>query len=655
MAAKIENTEPVGKEICLTAILRHEDRFLDEWLVYHKLLGIDHFFLYDDGEALSLEQLLKPHGGYVTVIPWYGRQDITEGSNRQLLAYEHSLANYGKDFKWITFIDGDEFIVLKKHKTLRDFLKTIGNAGSVSLNWHVFGHNGFYDDPRGLITAALTRRMKRPSAQLKSISRSKLIQKISRVHLCELKPGSLLVDGNGQKLGNVLYTGIDKVAHINHYQCRSFMNWMSRVDRGDTHLQGADRSHPDESWRTDKDECLRKFVATVALNKNEYPDKYMLKYTYQIMREIITLRRQGTIFQYQASDEYGLQMIVRGQIGEIAKIFLKRAHDPGVSIKGKFERELFLFNYARLTETGDAFYRTITPLLNEIPPLDQSGDAMAYVGGLIRYGAMNIQLGKDCFLRKRNDARLDMAEIDNLLCQCLDQGDFRAADWPISTASFGIYCCLRLDDQSDIKRSTDVERLAKRLDKVLNLLDQETDDMIQLMGYVHLLCEDHIYYGKPWSKHRIMNALSKINACRRHYAAAGEPDADVAAKLAFTLLRAAMLLPEPGLEQAALEMLEKFLKGDEPWANAFSESGLVSLWCSFRELNARAPGERFEAIAYEVYKIAIRRSAGYLNSIDGGNPDAAQLTALSLLGLILVSGADDKRNNSLKQLYTYIT
>ena len=30
--------------VCLAAILKYEEPFLDEWIVYHRMLGIDHFY-----------------------------------------------------------------------------------------------------------------------------------------------------------------------------------------------------------------------------------------------------------------------------------------------------------------------------------------------------------------------------------------------------------------------------------------------------------------------------------------------------------------------------------------------------------------------------------------------------------------------------------
>ena len=278
------NIQP-KKLIYLAATLRNEEPFLDEWIIYHKMIGIDHFYLYDDCESLPLEKLVEPYKEYVTVIPWYTGHEDMLGRNRQTKAYEHSIMTFGDGYKWVTFIDGDEFIVLEKHDHLSEFLATFTDAGRIFLNWYVFGHNGYYDDPPGLITSLLTRRMKNPSIRYKSITRINLIEAILSVHRCEVPRGTYTVDANNTPF-NADVPNQAPIAHINHYQCRSFLNWMGRVARGNTHT-----GELDEQWKNDYDQCLKKFVGTVAVDRNEFIDIYMLKYKDYLTTELSRLGR----------------------------------------------------------------------------------------------------------------------------------------------------------------------------------------------------------------------------------------------------------------------------------------------------------------------------------------------------------------------------
>lgn len=178
------------RSVCAVAIAKGEDRFIEEWLVYHRLLGVDRFFIYDNDPALPLRSLLAAHADYATVIDWPG--DPTAGwpgRNLQVRTYTEALVRRVASHTWVAFLDPDEFIVLREHETLPAFLSSLGNVGAVRLNWHVFGHNGFFEDPEGLVTASLTRRMAAPSLRTKAISRFEAISAVDSAHFCRMMRG----------------------------------------------------------------------------------------------------------------------------------------------------------------------------------------------------------------------------------------------------------------------------------------------------------------------------------------------------------------------------------------------------------------------------------------------------------------------------------
>ena len=159
--------------VCLVAILKDEDRFVEEWVAYHRLLGVDHFYLYDNDPRQPLSDILTLHRDYVTVRTWLIDHDDHRypGRTKQLKAYIHCLGHDAARYDWVTFIDCDEFIALEEHRDLKAFLGEFKGSDSIALNWHVFGHNGYYEDPPGLVIKSLTRRMMEPRAMTKSVSR----------------------------------------------------------------------------------------------------------------------------------------------------------------------------------------------------------------------------------------------------------------------------------------------------------------------------------------------------------------------------------------------------------------------------------------------------------------------------------------------------
>ena len=49
-----------------------------------------------------------------------------------------------KEHTWMAFFDVDEFLVLKKHDTVNEFLMQHLRRGSLAISWYIFG-TGFRD------------------------------------------------------------------------------------------------------------------------------------------------------------------------------------------------------------------------------------------------------------------------------------------------------------------------------------------------------------------------------------------------------------------------------------------------------------------------------------------------------------------------------
>ena len=283
---------PAPDSVCVGAILKDEDRFVEEWVAYHRLLGVDHFYLYDNDPRQPLGRILADHRDYVTVVEWLVDHDgpWRHGSTKQTKAYTHCVKHHASGYAWLALIDCDEFIALEEHRDLKEFLGKFAAYDSIALNWHVFGHNGHYEDPPGLIIESLTRRMREPRAMVKCITRPEAIASIGSAHLCNLLGGRTRVDANKRPYREDLYPGKTRVARVNHYQCRSFANWMRKPERGDA---GAFPEDPANAWRFTPEGCLRQFVTQIALDKNEHEDISMLRHVAPVKRYLASVSGRG--------------------------------------------------------------------------------------------------------------------------------------------------------------------------------------------------------------------------------------------------------------------------------------------------------------------------------------------------------------------------
>lgn len=292
-----QETRVEGAEtICMVAIARDECSFLDEWIAYHRVLGIDHFFIYDDDPITSLKQFLEPHGQSINVIDWYKRGTRDSLIDRRCAAYRDALTRVQASFDWVIFSNIDEFLVLPCTESLPQFLKRFDRFSQVSFNRYLFGHNGCVDDPPDLVTNVLTRRMAKPSKTVRSIVRPNAVTEIRNASVCELASGHLHVDANGNPFTSELYPGKTDDAHVNHYLCRSYLRWMQRPERGSVGDSLRERA-PYKAWQYTSEGCLREFVRTVTAKYNELEDASLKSF-------------KGSINSYLAGLEVGRTSVV---------------------------------------------------------------------------------------------------------------------------------------------------------------------------------------------------------------------------------------------------------------------------------------------------------------------------------------------------------
>ncbi|WP_024470453.1 glycosyltransferase family 92 protein, partial [Treponema pedis] len=124
--------------VSICAIFKNEALYLREWIEFHKIVGIKHFYLYNNNSEDNYIDVLDPYikSGIVTLIQWPQNQ-------AQMQAYHHSIENFSTESEWLTFIDIDEFIVPNSTDSVYDFLKPFQkNRPVVIAYWKMFGTSG---------------------------------------------------------------------------------------------------------------------------------------------------------------------------------------------------------------------------------------------------------------------------------------------------------------------------------------------------------------------------------------------------------------------------------------------------------------------------------------------------------------------------------
>jgi Glycosyl transferase family 2 len=103
----LRNDTPKRPLLAIAAPVRHEARYLLEWIAYHRVLGVPFFFLADNGGRDDTSALLQElhAAGIVFRFDWRGRWGFQTAFYDQILQLAGSAAVDG-----LFLIDVDEFL-----------------------------------------------------------------------------------------------------------------------------------------------------------------------------------------------------------------------------------------------------------------------------------------------------------------------------------------------------------------------------------------------------------------------------------------------------------------------------------------------------------------------------------------------------------------
>lgn len=248
-------------KVTICACAKYEERYIDEWIKYHLLLGFDQIYIYDNSDNKSLFNYLNydndnsVYNGKINLIHF-------PGNHTQIKQYNDCLnRNKNNDTLWIAIFDIDEFIVLKKHKNIKEFLNeyntnTRFKNNSLSLSRFCFGSNGHLNyslNNEGVLNRYIYREIN-SSQGVKSIIYVPNVRKITNPHFAKMKQnghGHIIIGNNMSHIlkdhgrdqliywhsqyAPKLFDNECKIACINHYNLKSLQYWKLRIKRGNGH------------------------------------------------------------------------------------------------------------------------------------------------------------------------------------------------------------------------------------------------------------------------------------------------------------------------------------------------------------------------------------------------------------------------------------
>jgi hypothetical protein len=128
--------------------------YLREWIEFHRLVGVERFFLYNNGDREAQRRLLAPYveDGIVVLHEF-------PGLPVQLPAFKHCLEHHRDDSRWIAFIDTDEFFFCPSGLPLPEVLAEYEQWPGVGIGRAPFGPSGQKTRPAGLVIESYLTRL----------------------------------------------------------------------------------------------------------------------------------------------------------------------------------------------------------------------------------------------------------------------------------------------------------------------------------------------------------------------------------------------------------------------------------------------------------------------------------------------------------------
>lgn len=219
--------EPGKPYLSVCACLGYDAPYLLEWLEFHRLVGIERFFLYNNGDRERQAELLAPYveGGIVVLHDWPTYPP-------QVPAFKHCLEEHREDSRWIAFIDTDEFLFSPAGETLPEVLIDYEGCPGVAVNWATFGSSGHRTKPPGLVIENYLYRL--------NANRDRLVKNIvdpSRATDCLIthhfvyRDGVTVDENHFPVLGPTTTYISDSHLRLNHYFTKSEAEWRAKVAR----------------------------------------------------------------------------------------------------------------------------------------------------------------------------------------------------------------------------------------------------------------------------------------------------------------------------------------------------------------------------------------------------------------------------------------
>lgn len=275
LAAPLDNSPPKGPDtevfLAIVVVAKNEGPYIKEWIEYHKIVGVDRIYFYDNESDDNTKEILEPYIKDGTVVYHFLPNHPITKRRQQIEAYNDAIFKYRDRVKWMAIIDADEFIVPVEKNSIPEFLADYDQYIGIVVNWVCFDSNGHDKKPMehgGLLTANYTRVRKDHNKGLdrivKSIVNPKMVVSCTSAHDCIYYLSQSAVTENLERFrGQSTRVHSSNKIRINHYSVKSREEYVNKIKRNGKGSENAYKfteeklNFPDE---TTEDLVIQKYL-----------------------------------------------------------------------------------------------------------------------------------------------------------------------------------------------------------------------------------------------------------------------------------------------------------------------------------------------------------------------------------------------------------
>jgi len=224
----------------IVCIAKLEKDYIVEFVKYHLHLGFEKIYLYDNEDVPTYNEILKDFGDRVIVNHLPGKSNLILPQYEALQKFTWDYMP-SQDITHVAHIDIDEFIVLKKHKNIKDFIKEFifdGEngimCGGIAINWRFFGNNDHVEKTEEPLTIRFTKRQKNGNLHVKTLYNKQFYAYYSNPHNIGVNNNDYPIRSTtGEIIDGPFNENMDfSVIQLNHYKCKTWEEYKYIRSRG---------------------------------------------------------------------------------------------------------------------------------------------------------------------------------------------------------------------------------------------------------------------------------------------------------------------------------------------------------------------------------------------------------------------------------------